>query len=284
MAVTVSPPEVTTHQKAHYKHGVLKQVANSDTITAAKHLFVPDGKLWDLQNLTYKLVASGDAASRQTTFVIYDSKRVEQYRINAAAVSVASSTEYFYGLPGMAGGPTETVATFHHLPLPGPTLLAPGWELEVLQSSGSDDGTQSAGTLTIAEPVTAGDTFTINGVVFTLVAALTALNQVLIGASEAATKVNMNAAFGATPSDFGTLHSVTDAVRQSLLVTAADFATDDMVFTAVHAGSAYDAIDTTETFTHASNVFDAATLGTTAAGVDADDNGDLRVIVAEYTV
>ncbi len=41
-----------------------------------------------------------------------------------------------------------------------------------------------------------------------------------------------------------------------------------MVFTAVNQGTAGNSIDTTETFTPGSNVFDAATLGTTTAGVD----------------
>lgn len=131
-----------------------------------------------------------------------------------------------------------------------------------------NNGVASQGTLTIAEPVTTADPFVINGTTFTILAALTgAANEILLGADEAATKVNLNAAFG-TRTGVGNLHSVSDAVYAALECTAIDFAGDDMVFTANVEGVAGDSIDTTETFTHGSNVFDAATLGTTTAGVD----------------
>jgi hypothetical protein len=50
-------------------------------------------------------------------------------------------------------------------------------------------------------------------------------------------------------------------------VSAAAFVVDDAVFTARSTGTAGNSIDTLETFDHVSNVFDAATLGTTTAGV-----------------
>lgn len=140
----------------------------------------------------------------------------------------------------------------------------------------------SQATLTIAEPVTAGDTFTLGGgtdthsvqAVFTLVTALTQYgeNEILVGASEAATKTNIDAALGATRSGEDTLHNVSDDTHTKLNITGADFVGDDMVFTAVELGAVGDNIVCTETFTHASNVFDAATFGTTTAGVDAVTN------------
>jgi hypothetical protein len=51
-------------------------------------------------------------------------------------------------------------------------------------------------------------------------------------------------------------------------MTAVAFATNDMVFTASNQGTAGNALATTETYTAGTNVFDAATLGTTTAGVD----------------
>jgi hypothetical protein len=130
---------------------------------------------------------------------------------------------------------------------------------------------EPVGTLTIAEPVTAADTITINGEVVTFVAALTGANQILIGASEAATKLAMNAAF-VDRDNGGVLHSVTDASFAAMEVSAVDFAGDDMVFTYAGEGNATvdgEAVDTTETLTHVSNVWDAATLGGTTAGVGA---------------
>ena len=117
----------------------------------------------------------------------------------------------------------------------------------------------SQGTLTIAEPVTADDTMTIGASVYTFKAGATALAlQIGLGADEAATKLAIVAAINGTD-DFNTANAS---------VTAAAFATDDCVLTAIVPGTVGDAIVTTETFTHASNIFDAATLGTTTAGVD----------------
>lgn len=135
-----------------------------------------------------------------------------------------------------------------------------------------DRAVAAQGTLTIAEPVTADDDITINGTVFTIVSALSgAENEILLGANEAATKTALDAAFGASRTGTSGLHSVTDATYTALGVTAADFSGDDMVFTANVKGTAGNSIATTENLTHASNVWDAATLGTTTAGVDAAD-------------
>lgn len=59
-------------------------------------------------------------------------------------------------------------------------------------------------------------------------------------------------------------------------VTCAAFVDNDAVLTAIYTGTQGDSIVTTETFTAAASVFDAATLGTTTAGVDvsASDAGD----------
>lgn len=148
-------------------------------------------------------------------------------------------------------------------------------------SWGTDDNLRgnnsvaSAGTLTIAEPVTDTDTFTINSQVFTVVATMTgAANEILIGADETATKANLDEAFVTRTSATAALtnvHSVTDAVHTATGCSFTAFAADDLVLTALVKGLAGDSIDTTETWTHVSNVFDAATLGTTTAGVDVTD-------------
>jgi len=128
-------------------------------------------------------------------------------------------------------------------------------------------GINSQGTLTIAEPVTDGDTFTIGSTVYTLRDVPAAAYDVFIGANEAATKVNIVAAINASGT-LGVEYYFGTAEHPD--VSAAAFATDDCVLTAKAMGAAGDAIATTETFDHVSNVFDAATLGTTTAGVDPD--------------
>lgn len=119
----------------------------------------------------------------------------------------------------------------------------------------------AAGKLTIAEPVTAEDTMTIGSVVYTFKANGTAdaAREIDIGASEAATKLNIVKAIKGTDT-LNSAHPTVDC--------AAAFVGDDLALTAKTKGVAGDAIVTTETLTHASNVFDATTLGAVTAGVD----------------
>lgn len=133
-------------------------------------------------------------------------------------------------------------------------------------------GVQSQGTLTIAEPVTAGNTMTIGGVVYTFraTADADAAYEIDLGAGEAATKLNIVKTLlgtdGRTP-------------RHPTVSCAAAFNGDNLVITAREAGVAGDLIGTTENFTHISNVFDAATLGTTTAGADGTigEAGDMLI-------
>jgi hypothetical protein len=131
--------------------------------------------------------------------------------------------------------------------------------------AGSDDGASGSqgvaaqATLTLDTQPTAGDTMTLDGTTYTFVAAGTepsVANTIVMGADLAATKVIMNAIF-------------TDGAHAT--VNAIDFAGNDMVFTARTKGTAGNSIACTETFTAGTNVFDAATFGTTTAGVDFGD-------------
>jgi hypothetical protein len=129
-------------------------------------------------------------------------------------------------------------------------------------------GVASQGTLTIAEPVTDGDEFTIDTTVYTLKTTPAAAYDIAIGADEAATKVNIVAAINASGTA-GVEYFAGTLIHPT--VTATTFLVDDCVLTAKTAGVAGDSIVTAETgqgFTHISNVFDGATLGTTTAGVD----------------
>ena len=121
------------------------------------------------------------------------------------------------------------------------------------------NGVKSAGTLTVAVQPLAGDTFTIGTKVYTFVTDETAATdgQVDVGADLADAKVQIVAAIN------GTDHNTASA-----FVTAAAFATNDCVVTAITGGVAGDLIATTETFDNVGNIFDAVTLGTTTAGVD----------------
>lgn len=141
-------------------------------------------------------------------------------------------------------------------------------------SGGTTEASQ--GTLTMDTQPTAGDTTTIGIAgdlkVFTWVALGTADadGEIDIGANVAAAKVNFVAAINGT-----------DAQNTaSLYVSAAAFAGDDCVLTALVGGTVGDNIITTETFTAGTNVFDAGTLGTTNAGVDCPASEAVTALVA----
>ena len=219
----------------------LHQYAETSDGTTAEILTVPAGTAWRLVGLVHQQTNSATAATRTVTVSMRTAADAD-IEVLSSPTSVANAeTEYTF----LFGSPTRV---------------------------GGTAGVKAQGTLTIAEPVTATDDFTIAGVTFTFVAALTgAANEILIGADEAATKAALNAALGASRAATSSgLHSVTYATYAGLGVTAADFDGDDMVFTADDEGTYGNAIEfVEETLTHASNVLDGSgTLGGTTAGVD----------------
>jgi len=129
-------------------------------------------------------------------------------------------------------------------------------------------GVAAQGTLTIVEPVTDADTFTLDAKVYTLQTALTDVDgNIAIGANEAATKLNIVAAINRTGTP-GTDYAGAMTIHPT--ISAAAFSVDACVLTAKTKGTAGNALVSTETFTDVGNVFDAATLGTTTAGVQPD--------------
>ena len=142
------------------------------------------------------------------------------------------------------------------------------------------DEVASQGTLTIAEPVTDGDQFTIDSQEYTLLDTPLAAYDIDIGANEAATKVNIVAAINASGTE-GVEYFAGTLIHPTVEATA--FSGDICVLTARTAGAAGDSIVTAETgqeLTHAANIFDGATLGTTTSGVDDVDGAYLDKIIA----
>lgn len=116
---------------------------------------------------------------------------------------------------------------------------------------------KSTGTLTMDTQPLSGDKVTIGTKVYTFVpvGTDTADGEVSIGADLAEAQANLVAAINGTDG-ISTPHP---------LVSAADFAADDCVITALVGGVLGDAIATTETFTAGTNIFAVGTLG---GGVD----------------
>jgi len=116
--------------------------------------------------------------------------------------------------------------------------------------------TASQGTLTVTEQPSADETITIGTTEYTFKAVADEDGEIPLGVDEATTKLNIVAAINGTDG-INTAHAD---------VSAAAFSGDTCIITALVGGTAGDAIATTETMVNGS--FDAATLGTTTAGVD----------------
>ncbi len=124
----------------------------------------------------------------------------------------------------------------------------------------------SQGTLTMDTEPLDGDDLTIDTKVYTFqTVLLVGDGNVAIGADLAASKVNLVAAINLSGTE-GVEYGA--GMTEHPTVSVGDFIADDMILTAKTPGAAGDAIATTETFDEVTNIFDAATLGTTRAGAD----------------
>lgn len=132
---------------------------------------------------------------------------------------------------------------------------------------GAGTAVAAQGTLTMdTEPID-GDDYTIDAKTYTFQTTLTESDgNVNIGGSLAQAKLNLVAAMDKSGVD-GTDYASAMTVHPTVDVAA--FISDDAVLTAKVAGRAGNDIATTETFDEVTNVFDAATLGTTTLGEDA---------------
>jgi hypothetical protein len=135
-----------------------------------------------------------------------------------------------------------------------------------LKVSNLEQGVKAQVTLTMDVKPIDGDTYTIDTKVYTFEDTLTNVDgNVAIGATLGDSQANLVSAITLTGTA-GTDYALAMTAHPSVVVGA--FAGDDAVITAKTAGVAGNSIATTETFTAGTNIFDAATLGTTTAGAD----------------
>lgn len=130
--------------------------------------------------------------------------------------------------------------------------------------------------LTMAAQPTAGDTVTLGEktYIFVPVGTDTADGEVSIGADLAGAQAALVAAINGTD----------DINEPHPLVSAADFQTDVCAIIALVGGTAGNTIDSTETFTSASNLFNSDTLGAGAnAGADCTAANAVTALVAAIT-
>lgn len=205
--------------------------AISADLSAASTITVPAGKFWRVIGGFLQYTASSDVATRTPIVTLQDNVTdddvtYETFTLSTKTADQVENDHFLVGSDGLVTG-KEAVA--------------------------------AQGTLTIAEQVTAGDTFTIGDNTYTFIAngtAATGAFDIEMGSNEAGTKTNIDAKF---------------ADGHHPLVTATAFSSDSKVFTARNPGVAGDAIVFVEgTLTHGSNVLDGSgTLGGTTPGVDA---------------
>ena len=128
----------------------------------------------------------------------------------------------------------------------------------------------SQGTLVVDTQITATDTIVVGLTEYTFVAGATdTAGEIGIGANVAAAKLAIVAAINGTDT-FNTANT---------LASAAAFATNDCILTALISGTLGDDVVTTSDFTTGTNLFDAVTLGTTTAGVNGTGaiNGECQI-------
>lgn len=129
------------------------------------------------------------------------------------------------------------------------------------------DGVNAQGTLTLDTNPTDTDTMTIDGRTYIFQDTLTNVDgNIHIGVDLAATKLNLLAAMRLTGGVPGTDYAEVMTVHATVQPDEDGFTVDDLILEAVSGGTAGNAIVTTETFTAGTNIFDAATLGTTVLG------------------
>ena len=135
-------------------------------------------------------------------------------------------------------------------------------------SAGAQAAVAAEGTLTMDTDPTDTNTITIGTITYTFLDSFVdTVDNVFTGADLAAAKVNLVAAVTATGGTPGTTHFTTQVANPD--VDIATFIGDDAVLTALVAGFAGNALETTETFSAGTNVFDEDTLGETTLGADA---------------
>lgn len=130
-----------------------------------------------------------------------------------------------------------------------------------------EGGVSAQGTLTLANNPDDGDTITIGTKTYTFQDTLTnADGNVLIGAGVADTRASLVAALQ-LGTGAGTRYAAATTQHPTVRALVA-FTGSALVLTARQVGTAGNSIPTTSSFTNAANLFNAATLGTTQAGVD----------------
>ncbi|MGE0434683.1 MAG: hypothetical protein AB7S36_20685, partial [Planctomycetota bacterium] len=188
-----------------------------------------------------------------------------------------AGTDYFAGTITPIGSVTAAAFSGNNCVLTAATQGTAGNSLALTSSFTSASNTcneAAQGTLKLTANPFALDTVTIDSVTYRFVSVLTLANDVQLGASLAATQASLVATINGTGTAGVDYQAGTTTPHPT--VSAATFVSNKCVMTARTGGSAGNSIATTSSFFNAANTFDAATLGTTKAGVTVTTLGGTR--------
>lgn len=253
---------------------------NSLTSTEA---FTPAGNIFDNATFQGGAAAADTMVIGATTYTFQNTLTEADCNVHIGALEATAKTNIGLAVAASGGTPgtdyasacttnaTVTIAAFSgdDAIISAITPGTAGDSIVTTETFSDAANVFDAATLGTTNAGVAGDTFTIDSHVYTFDVVLVEADcHILRGGSAGASQTNITNAIAASGGTPGTDYASACVAHST--VTSAAFAANDSVVTAVTAGTAGDALGTTETMGGAGNQFDAATLGTTTAGVEAD--------------
>lgn len=117
-------------------HPKPRTITIQDTVAndSNKTITVPDGKQWKLLYGIATLITTATVGDRQFTMFLQDSSGNILYRIQAANVQTASTTERYNLVAGPADV-SETVTGTHLIPIPFDSILPEGFRIVIQDSA-----------------------------------------------------------------------------------------------------------------------------------------------------
>jgi len=97
---------------------------------------VPKGKIWKLLYGNIRLTTTATAGNRRVDLRIHEPTGGEVYRLFAANLQIASTTERY--TLGQFGDVSETVVGKHLMPIPVNLILGSGFDINILEDTGVD--------------------------------------------------------------------------------------------------------------------------------------------------
>lgn len=113
----------------------LRQITDLALNDSDKTITVPENKTWDIHWIFAQLITTATAGNRNMLILILDPSGNVLFRQFASALQIASTTERYNYIKGIAE-PSEVVAAVHNIPLPTNLMLPAGYQIQILDDTG----------------------------------------------------------------------------------------------------------------------------------------------------